>query len=96
MRIRNFAHKGLKKFYGEDIAKGVPPDARDKLRKMFAFLDDMEEADELQALSTWKAHLLTSDRKGSWSLTVTRNHRLTFRIDSEENEICDVNLEDYH
>ena len=29
-------------------------------------------------------------------LSVTRNRRLTFRIDSAENEICDVNLEDYH
>ncbi len=96
MRIRNFDHKGLKKFYAEDIAKGVPPDARDKLRKMLAFLDDMQDADELQSLPTWKAHILTGDRKGTWSLSVTRNRRLTFRIDSAENEICDVNLEDYH
>jgi len=29
------------------------------------------------------------------SLSVTRNHRLTFTID-EESEICDLNLEDYH
>jgi len=96
VRIRNFDHKGLKKFYAEDIAKGVPPDARDKLRKMLAFLDDMQDADELQSLPTWKAHILTGDRKGTWSLSVTRNRRLTFRIDSAENEICDVNLEDYH
>ena len=96
MRIRNFAHKGLKRFYAEDIAKGVPPDARDKLHKMLAFLDDMQDADELQSLPTWKAHMLTGDRRGTWSLSVTRNRRLTFRIDSAENEICDVNLEDYH
>jgi hypothetical protein len=25
-----------------------------------------------------------------------RNLRLTFRIDTAEHEICDVNLEDYH
>lgn len=51
MQIRNFAHKGLKKLYAEDSAKGVPADAADKLRKMFAFLDDMEDAEELRALS---------------------------------------------
>jgi proteic killer suppression protein len=39
---------------------------------------------------------LTGDRKGTWSLSVTRNRRLTFRIDTAEHEICDVNLEDYH
>lgn len=96
MRIRNFAHKGLKRLYTEDIAKGVPPDTTDKLRKMLAFLDDMQDAEELQSLPAWKAHILTGDRKGTWSLSVTRNRRLTFYIDSAENEICDVNLEDYH
>jgi plasmid maintenance system killer protein len=34
------------------------------------------------------------DRKGTWSLTVTRNRRLTFRIDVTEQEIYDVDLED--
>jgi proteic killer suppression protein len=96
VRIRNFAHKGLKKLYSEDSVKGVPPDTVDKLRKMLAYLDDMESPDELRALASWKAHTLTGDRKGTWSLSVTRNRRLTFRIDSAENEICDVNLEDYH
>ena len=36
------------------------------------------------------------DRKGTWSLHVTRNWRLTFRIDTEEHEICDLDYEDYH
>ena len=96
MNIRNFVHKGLKRLYAEDSEKGVPPDTVDKLRKMFAYLDDMEDAEELRALAAWKVHTLTGDRKGTWSLSVTRNRRLTFRIDTAEREICDVNLEDYH
>ncbi len=96
MKIRNFAHKGLKQLYADDSAKGVRPDSADKLRKMLAFLDDMENEEELSALPAWKAHVLTGDRKGSWSLSVTRNRRLTFRIDIPEREICDLNLEDYH
>jgi proteic killer suppression protein len=96
VRIRNFAHKGLKLLYGEDSAKGVSPDVAHKLRKIFAFLDDMESVEELSSLPSWRAHVLTGDRKGTWSISVTRNRRFTFRIDSTENEICDVNLEDYH
>jgi len=42
VKIRTFAHKGLKQLYAEDITKGVPPDSVDKLRKMLAFLDDMQ------------------------------------------------------
>ena len=96
MKIRNFAHKGLKKLYSEDSAKDVPPDMADKLRKMLAYLDDVGDAEELRALTAWKVHTLTGNRKGTWSLSVTRNWRLTFRIDSTQNEISDVNLEDYH
>ena len=96
MKIRTFAHKGLKRLYSEDSVKGVPPDTVEKLRKMLAYLDDMENPDELRALTAWKAHTLTGYRKGTWSLSVTRNRRLTFQIDTAESEICDVNLEGYH
>ena len=96
MKIRNIVHKGLKRFYSEDSTKGVPPDTVDKLRKMLAFLDDMQEPEELRALPSWKVHTLTGNRKGTWSLSVTRNRRLTFRVDTAEHEICDLNLEDYH
>jgi proteic killer suppression protein len=96
VKIRSFVHKGLKTLYADDIAKGVPPDTVDKLRKMLAFLDDMQDPEELRSLPVWKVHTLAGDRKGQWSLTVTRNRRLTFSIDIGEREIYDVNLEDYH
>jgi proteic killer suppression protein len=63
---------------------------------MLGFLESMNDEDELYMLPTWKAHKLTGDRKGTWSLSVTGNLRLTFRIDYMEAEICDANLEDYH
>ena len=95
MRIQNFAHKGLRRLYEENDPKGVPATSADKLRKIFAFLDAMEDAGELRSIPNWRPHLLAGDRKGTWSLHVTRNWRVTFLIDAE-NEICDVNFEDYH
>jgi proteic killer suppression protein len=74
----------LKKLYTDDVGKGVPPDALDKVRKMLAFLDDMEDPEELRALPSWKVHTLSGNRKGTWSLSVTANSRLTFRIDPLE------------
>jgi proteic killer suppression protein len=59
-------------------------------------VDDMEDPEELRSLAAWKVHTLTGDRKGTWSLSVTRNRRLTFRIYTAESEIFDLNLEDYH
>jgi proteic killer suppression protein len=96
VRIRNFAHRGLKRLYEDDEVKGIPPDTVDKLRKMPAYLDDVENPEELRALTAWKVHTLAGDRKSMWSLSITGNRRLTFRADTAENEICDVNLEDYH
>jgi toxin HigB-1 len=96
VKIRNFTHKGLKKLYEEDSARGLPPDSVDKLRKMLAYLDEIEDPEELRVLPVWRVHTLTGDRRGTWSLSVTRNRRLTFRIDAAEREICDLNLEDYH
>lgn len=74
----------------------MPPDTADKLRKMLAFLDDMQEPEELRAFPSRKLYTLTGDRKGTWSPSVTRNRRLTFRIEAAEREICDLTLEDYH
>ena len=96
MNIRNFVHKGLKKLYEEDNSKGVSPDTVEKLQKMLAFLDDMQDPEELRSLPSWKVHTLTGDRKGTWSLSITRNRRLTFCVASAEDEIYDVNLEGYH
>jgi proteic killer suppression protein len=96
VKVRSLAHKGLKRLYADGSARGVPPEAVDKLRKMMAFLDDMQDPEELRLLPAWKARTLTGDRKDTWSLSVTRNRRLTFRIDAADREIYDVNLEDYH
>ena len=65
-------------------------------RVVFGFGTLARVPEELRALTAWKVHTLTGDRKGVWSLSITRNRRLTFRIDSAEREICDLNLEDYH
>jgi len=65
LQIRSFIHKGLKRLYSDGRAKGVPPDTVDKLRKMLAYLDNIEDPEELRSLPSWKPHLLAGDRKGT-------------------------------
>jgi toxin HigB-1 len=72
VKIRSFTHKGMKRLYEEDDVRGIEPATVDKLRKMLLFLDEMEDAKELRALPAWKAHTLTGNRKGTWSLSVVR------------------------
>lgn len=94
MTIRTFAHAGVRRLYQQDQPRGLPPEAVGKLRRMLTFLQAMETVDELRTLPHWKAHRLTGDRAGTWALHVSRNWRLTFRID--ESGITEVNFEDYH
>lgn len=94
MRLRTFAHAGLQRLYRADQTRGLPPEVVDKLRKMLAFLQDMETVDELRTLPAWKAHRLKGARRDTWALHVTRNWRLTFRV--EDNDLVEVNYEDYH
>jgi proteic killer suppression protein len=96
MRIRNVKHRGLRPLIEDDDSSGLQPQAVDKLRKMVSFLQDMNHEDELRSVPTWKAHLLSGDRKGVWSLFVTKNWRLTFRVAQAEIEIIDLDYEDYH
>lgn len=96
MRIKNVVHKGLQRFIGSDDISGLPPNAIAKIRRMVSFLQDMEKEDELYTIPNWKAHTLTGNRKGTWSLFVTRNWRMTFQIDKHEIVIVDLNFEDYH
>jgi len=96
MKIRNVIHKGLRRLIEDDDASAVQPAVVGKLRRMISFLQDMQYERELQSVPSWKAHRLSGDRRGTWSLFVTKNWRLTFLIDGDEIEIIDLNFEDYH
>ncbi len=89
-------HRGLRRFIQHNDPSGLAPAAVERVRNILTFLQEMETAKELRDIPSWKAHQLTGDRKGTWSLTITRNWRITFRIDQTEKEILDLDYEDYH
>ncbi|MCY3829597.1 MAG: type II toxin-antitoxin system RelE/ParE family toxin [Rhodospirillaceae bacterium] len=96
MKIRNVSHKGLRRFIEQDDAAGLQPAVVPRLRRMLSFLQDMEREEELYTVPGWRAHRLAGDRKGVWSLSVTKNWRMTFRIDPAGRQIVDLDYEDCH
>ena len=96
MRIRSIAHRGIRRLVLHDNSSGLPTAFVEKIRSILSFLQDMEDERELRSIAGWRAHQLTGDRKGAWSLAVSRNWRITFRIDALEGEIVDLDFEDYH
>jgi proteic killer suppression protein len=94
MRITSFRHKDLERLWQRGEARGVARQHEAKLRAMLTVLEEAENLGELETIPGWRLHPLKGDRKGVWSLRVTRNHRLTFRV--ERQMISDIDFEDYH
>ena len=78
-----------------DDPSGLPAENLERIRNIISFLQEMADIEEARSIPSWRAHQLTGKRKGVWSLVVKRNWRITFRI-SRDNEIIDLNYEDYH
>ncbi len=93
--IESIRHKALRNFAETGKAKGLPGNLIGRLRNMLAYLAAIETMEELKAPPNYGAHELTGDRSGEWSLTVTKNWRMTFRINAAF-AIEDMDLEDYH
>lgn len=96
MEIRNIRHKGLRNFVVKNASKGLPRESLAKIADILAFLIDMEDVDELFDLKKYKPHRLGGDREGTYSFHVSANWRITFRYDADNDELYDVDLEDYH
>jgi proteic killer suppression protein len=94
MQIVGFRHKDLERFWLREQARGVVRQYRDKLRAMLTVIEEAENIRELETVRGWRLHQLKGDRRGIWSMTVTRNQRLTFRLDGSR--VTEINFEDYH
>ena len=95
MEIESIRHKALRNFAETGKAKVLPGNLVGRLRNMLAYLGAVETVEQLRAPPNFGAHELTGDRAGEWSLTVTKNWRMTFRINAAF-AIEDMDLEDCH
>ena len=94
MEIESISHKALKRFFLTGNSKGLVGDV-ERLRAMLAFIAAASSLDELARPPNYGLHCLTGNRAGTWSMTVTRNWRLTFIV-TQMATVTDMNLEDYH
>jgi toxin HigB-1 len=94
MRIVGFRHKALERLCRDDDPRGLPPKQTEKIRAMLTALSEAANLTEIERYSGWRLHPLKGDRRGTWAMVVTRNHRLTFRLSGRN--IAEIDLEDYH
>jgi toxin HigB-1 len=91
--IRSFRHKGLKRLFEDDDARGVSAEHVEKLRDILVRLDNAESLADID-LPALKLHPLKGELKGSWAVTVRANWRVTFRF--ADPDAFNVDYVDYH
>jgi toxin HigB-1 len=91
--IKSFKHKGLALFFMKNNKKAL--DVRD-LSKITRILDRLDVAVIAKDMDIpgWDLHELKGVRKGTWSVAVRKNWKITFCL--LNGEVFDVNFEDYH
>ncbi len=90
--IKTIRHKGLKRLFEEDDARGVNPEHVDKLRNILATLQAASNVAHMD-LPGFRLHPLKGEMKGFWAVTVRANWRVIFRFDDGAE---DVDYVDYH
>ncbi|CAA2143728.1 type II toxin-antitoxin system RelE/ParE family toxin [Methylobacterium bullatum] len=91
--IKSFRSRALKRFWGKGDASGLRPDWVKKITRQLDLLDQAVRPEDMDVVS-YGFHALTGDRAGRFSVTVSRNWRLTFGFDGPD--AVDVDVEDYH
>jgi proteic killer suppression protein len=91
--IRSIHHKGLKHLHEDDDPRGVMAEHVVKLRDILARLDAAHSAVDMD-LPGFGMHPLKGEMRGSWSVTVRANWRVTFRF--ADHDVFDVDYLDYH
>jgi len=91
--IQSFKHKGLKKLFASGKATGVMPEHASRLIKILALLETGETIEDMN-LPGLDLHPLKGKMKGTWAVSVSGNWRVTFKL--KNNDVFDVNYEDYH
>jgi proteic killer suppression protein len=94
MIIRSVRHRGLLRPIEDDDGRELRSDLVRRLRNILGVLIAATDIGGVTGPPGWRVHQLRGNRAGTWSISVSGNWRLTFDI--RQNEICDLDLEDYH
>ena len=91
--IKKFSHRGLERFFTKGTKAGIQAKHEKRLRLILARLHASTSPRDM-GLPGLRLHELKGKRKGTWTVDVSGNWRITFSFDGTD--AVDVNYEDYH
>ena len=92
--IASITHKGLKLLWEKDNSSKLPSEQVEKIKRILSVLNTAKTLDPVRAVPGYRLQQLTGELKGVWSIWVTGNYRIIFRL--EDGNVYDVNYIDYH
>lgn len=93
MAIKSFRHKGLERFFTTGSKAGIQANHADRLRLILGRLSVAAAPGDMR-LPGLDLHELHGPRKGTWTVVVSGNWRLTFAF--ADRDVVGVDYEDYH
>lgn len=91
--IQSFKNKRLRALFENGGTRGIPADLIDRVIRRLDVINAATVIHDIN-LPGYRLHQLKGDRKGTWSVSVSGNWRLTFKFSN--GDAFDVDLEDYH
>lgn len=91
--IVSFRHRGLKRLYQHGDPSRVSAEMLPRIEDVLAHLDSAMRPKDLD-LPGYRLHALRGELRGFWSVVVSANWRIVFRM--EDGDAYDVDLVDYH
>ena len=91
--IQSIKHKGLRRLWEKNDESRLPSLQIRQIRQILTQLDDTSVKEDMN-LPGYNLHELKGNLKGHYSVKVTGNYRITFRL--QDGDAFDVNYVDYH
>jgi proteic killer suppression protein len=91
--LRTFRHKGLKELFETGKSAAVAQDLAKRVKIVLDYLDAAITVYDMGAPGL-RLHELKGERRGTWSVNVSGNWRITFGF--RDGDAYNVDLEDCH
>jgi proteic killer suppression protein len=91
--IKDFRHKGLKRFYLTGSQAGIRPSHSSRLARQLARLNTAASPMDMN-LPGWKLHPLKGELTDKWAVNVNGNWRLIFKF--KNGDALGIDYDDYH
>jgi proteic killer suppression protein len=91
--IKEFRHRGLEKYFAKGTKAGIQAKHEKRIRLILARLGASTSPQDMN-LPGLQLYELKGKRKGTWSVSVSGNWRITFVFDGVD--VVGVDYEEYH